>query len=243
MLRFAEELMLLLMDDERGDIPPSLPRHSLNLVLAGAVLMDLALEDRIDTDVERFVFVDAAPLGDDLLDPVLAELARDRAERDTAYWIERIASEQGENIRGTALARLAERGILSPSEFGRRFFLSRRVARTRRYHIVDGEADSHIRLRIMRVLFSDAIPDPREVAIIALADACGVFQTILSKSELDEAREKIDLVRQLDAIGRSVAHAVEQCGAVPVDDPAAAGRIPGDAGAPVFGHALTWAAT
>lgn len=241
MLRFAEELMLLLLDDERGETPSSLPRHSLKLVLAGAVLMDLALEDRIDTDVERFVFVHATPLGDDLLDPVLADIARDRVERDTAYWIRRIADERGEEIRDTSLARLAARGILEPSESGRRFFLSRRVARTRRYHIIAGDADADIRLRIMRVLFSDTIPDPREVAIITLVDTCGIFQSILSKSELDEAREKIALVRQLDAIGRSVAHAVEQCEAVPVDEPSTLGRIPGDAGMPILGHALDMA--
>ena len=65
MLRFAEELLVLMLDEGRGEVAPGLPSHSLSLALAGAVLMDLALEDRIDTDLERLMLVDSTPLGDD----------------------------------------------------------------------------------------------------------------------------------------------------------------------------------
>ena len=46
MLRFADELLLLLIDDKRGDLIP-IPEWSLSCALAGALLMDLALEGRI----------------------------------------------------------------------------------------------------------------------------------------------------------------------------------------------------
>ena len=62
MLRFAEEIMLLLLNDEDGEFVP-VPGWSLQCAFAGAVLMDLALEHRIDTDVEKLVLVDPAPLG------------------------------------------------------------------------------------------------------------------------------------------------------------------------------------
>ena len=57
MLRFAEEIMLLLLDDENGDFAP-VSELSLQCALAGAVLMDLALENRIDTDTERLILLD-----------------------------------------------------------------------------------------------------------------------------------------------------------------------------------------
>ena len=78
MLRFAEEILILVLDEERGDLATSLPPRSLDLALAGAVLMDLALEDRIDTDIERLMLVDATPVGDDILDPALADIAGGR---------------------------------------------------------------------------------------------------------------------------------------------------------------------
>ena len=74
MLRFAEEIMLLLLDDENGRFAAA-ARPAVDLALAGGVLMDLALESRIDTDVHKLVLIGATPTGDDLLDPVLADIA------------------------------------------------------------------------------------------------------------------------------------------------------------------------
>ena len=74
MLRFAEEIMLLLLDDQDGSFLP-IPEWSMQCALAGAVLMDLALEDRIDTDLDSLILVDKAPTGDPLLDPTLERIA------------------------------------------------------------------------------------------------------------------------------------------------------------------------
>ena len=43
--------------------------------LPSAALMDLALHNRIDTDLEKLMVVDRTPLGDDILDDVLSGLA------------------------------------------------------------------------------------------------------------------------------------------------------------------------
>ena len=87
--------------------------------------------------------------------------------------------------------------------------LSRRVSRARRYRpSADETVRDEVRLRIMRVLFSDDIPDPRDTVIICLAAAGGIFERILSRSELADVQDRIDLVKRLDLIGQSVARAV-----------------------------------
>ena len=91
MLRFAEEIMLLLLEDE-GKRFLNVPDASLRYALAGGVLMDLAMEDRIDTDLDRLILVDPTPLDDDLLDPVLADIAAATAPHDARYWVEQAAS-------------------------------------------------------------------------------------------------------------------------------------------------------
>ena len=73
MLRFAEEIILLLLNDDDGRFA-RVSRQSLDYALAGGVLMDLALENRIDTDLENLILVDATPVGDSLLDPTLADI-------------------------------------------------------------------------------------------------------------------------------------------------------------------------
>ena len=200
MLRFVEEIILLLLEDEGGRFV-RVPTWSMNYALSGAVLMDLALEDRIDTDLENLAVVDPTPVGDSLLDPTLAEIAAG-GQHDTRHWVERTA-ERAEAIQEEALSRLVDRGILERQDES---FLW--VFRSRRYPAVDGTAEREVKLRIMGVLFSDEIPDARDVMIICLADACGIFDEILSRRELDRASERIEQVRKLDLIGRVTTQAI-----------------------------------
>ena len=44
--------------------------------------MDLALANRIDTDALRLFLIDSTPVGDRLLDPILAEIAQTDGTRD-----------------------------------------------------------------------------------------------------------------------------------------------------------------
>ena len=201
MLRFPEEIMLLLLDDEGGDFV-RVPEWSVQCALAGAVLMDLALENRIDTDPNWLTVIDPTPVGDDLLDPTLARIVQADGERDTRFWIQDIAQQAG-SIRERVLERLVDHGILHVRDDS---FLW--VFQSRRYPVVDGKADREVKLRIMEVLFSDEIPDPRDIVIVCLAEACGIFRELLSRRELEHASARIEQVRKLDLIGREVSQAV-----------------------------------
>ncbi len=200
-LRFAEQIMLLVVDADSGQFA-RVPDWSLRCALAGAVLMDLALENRIDTDPERLFLVDSSPVGDDLLDPTLAEVAQASAAHDTRYWVRRTA-DQAHRIRSRALDRLVERGMLHRRE--ERFLW---VFPSQRYPNADSSADRDVKRRIMAVLFSDDIPDPRDSAIVGLADTGGLLKWLLSRRELDHVAPRIVQVRKLDLIGRVVSRAV-----------------------------------
>ena len=140
-------------------------------------------------------------MGDSLLDTTLAQIAA--GERQNArYWVERTA-EQAEKIREEALSRLVAHGILERQED--RFLW---VFRSRRYPAVDGKVEREVKLRIMEVLFSDEIPDPRDVMLICLADACGIFEELLSRRELNTASARIEQVRRLDLIGQAMSQAI-----------------------------------
>ena len=238
MLRFAEEIVLLLLDEERGAIVSAFPSRSLNIVLAGAVLMDLALEDRIDTDLTQLTVVSATPLDDALLDPTLAALAQAAETRPVSSWLTALA-ERGDTIRDTVLARLVSRGILEAEGEGL-VFLSRFVSRARRYPSIDGKTTEEVKLRLMRVLFSDEIPDPRDIVLICLADACGIFETILSKAERTEVQDRLDVVRRLDLIGQAVTQAIRELEVASAPGPPLQQRreIPQAPGLPLVGNAV-----
>ena len=202
MLRFPEELMLLILDDEDGRFA-RVPDRQLRYALAGGVLMDLALENRIDTDLKQLMLVEPTPLGDSLLDPTLADIAAAKETHDARFWVERTALRSAEAIREAALDRLVERGILQRQED--RFLW---VFRSRRYPVIDDRVEREVKLRIMEILFSDQIPTPRDVVIIGLAHACNLFEQILSAREVEHIAPRIDEVRRLDLISQAMAQAI-----------------------------------
>ena len=193
--------MLLILDDENGKFA-RVPDRLMRYALAGGVLMDLALENRIDTDLKNLILVDSTPVQDSLLDPTLADIAQATDTKDARFWVERTAL-RADEIREVALNRLVEQGILQREED--RFLW---VFQSRRYPIVDNTAEREVKLRIMEVLFSDQIPDPRDVVIIGLAHACDIFTEILSARELARVADRIDQVRKLDLIGQAMSQAI-----------------------------------
>ena len=199
MLRFVEEIILLLLRDDGRII--HVPSWSLDYAIAGGILMDLALENRIDTDLEKLTLVDATPVGDSLLDPTLAAIAAGE-QHDTRFWIEYTA-QRSPAIREEALARLVTHGILERQE---EHFLW--VFRSRRYPLLDGKVEREVKQRIMGVLYSDEIPVPRDAMLVGLADACDIFKELLSHSELHRVAERIELVGRLDLIDQAVSQAI-----------------------------------
>ena len=206
MLTFPEEILLLLLDDEDGAFVP-VGESVIGCALAGAVLMDLAFANRIDTDPERLVVLDRAPTDNATLDRVLARIAADpRTEAgtgDTKGWIETLTAEESPAIRQEALDRLVARGILERQE--EKFLW---VFRSRRYPTVDGRAEREVKLRLMEVLLSDEIPAPRDVALICLVDACGILRYILADREVESVGPRVEQLRKMDLIGREVAGAI-----------------------------------
>jgi hypothetical protein len=203
MLTLAEEVLLLSHDDQRGQFL-DLPDLMLHTALAGAVLMELAMLDRIDTDPERLMLVSAEPTGEPLLDATLAQIAEGPEERSAADWLDRLRGE-GPRLRAEAVARLVERGVLR-MEHGRVLW----VFETRRYPLIDGRQQQEVKLRIAKLLLSDEIPDPRDAMIVALAEACGLLRRVFSEEELRRSRDRVRQIVRLDLIGRAVGTAIEE---------------------------------
>ena len=126
-IRIAEELILLMLDERSGYLE-MVPGWNFSCVMAGAVLADLALEHRIETDLERLYLVDPTPTGDGLLDPTLKGIADSDEKSDARFWIER-NTRHADEIVAAALDRLVERNILA-HEMGGFWGLTRGVSRS-----------------------------------------------------------------------------------------------------------------
>ena len=201
MLTFPEEIMLMVLEDEDGKIL-HVPELSMRCVLSGSVLMELALLNKIDTDLNSLVVIDSTPTGDEMLDPTLAMLVESEEEYNAKYWVEKCAL-NADGIKKMALNRLVEKKILEKADD--RFLW---VFRTRRYPVVDGKVEQEVKLRIMELLFSDKLPDPRDIVIISLVEASGIFKHILSENEHKLCLHRIKQIRNMDLLGRAVTNSV-----------------------------------
>ena len=89
-LSLPEELILTLLNEESGYFH-QVPGWELNCAVVGAVLAELSLKSRIDTDMESLFLLDRTETGNPALDPVLKEIAGEPVQRNAQYWIERLA--------------------------------------------------------------------------------------------------------------------------------------------------------
>ena len=200
MLGFVEEIVLLQLD-ERGKLV-ELPMSAADVVLAGAALMELALRNKVDTDINRFFVVDREPTGDEILDDALGALAAAGSDATTSAAIERITL-NAHNYRDIALKRLVEKGVLREEE-GRFLW----VFHTRRYPVIDDTEQREVRARLRQLILTDEIPDPRDVVLLCLIDACGLLGLVLSLDEIAVRRQRIEQLTRLDLIGQAMTKAV-----------------------------------
>ena len=222
----AEALCLLLLDRKAGRLPPA-RRRAVQYALAGSALLDLALADRLGNGSGQLRPTDPTPLGDDLLDPLLARIHAAPNGRGIAGWVEETAA-RADGIRETALGRLVARGVLAVESNG-----GLGVFGTRRFSVVDEDADRDLRGRLARALADGDSPSPRDVALIRLVDACGRFEQLVPPRELKRARQRITELRAQTLAGNAVADAVERSVAR-LTPPAAPGM-------PVAGNAFSLA--
>ena len=204
-LTILEEFLMLALTPSSVGFG-SVPRTVLDQATAAAVMMDLLSRHRIDCDLSKVFIADTKPTGDDILDLVLNVLTIDPVQTTRAITDEiRFLSEEGEALRERAMQRLAERGILDSEE--RKILW---VFGSRRYNVVQDDEIRAVKRRVRDAVLGDEIPDPREIALVALADACGLLSQILSAHELTEAKPRIAQVVRMDILGCALAESTSE---------------------------------
>jgi golgi phosphoprotein 3 len=210
LLTFAEEILLLFLDDETGKFE-NMYYEEFKYALAGAVLMDLALRSKIDTDLEKLTIVDPTPTGEEILDKFLSIISESEVEKSTFYWVSEIAK-SGAEIRDKALDSLVKRGILRVEEKKVLWVIG-----VRRYPTVDDTQEKEVRRRLTGLLNSDDIPSPHDVVLVSLADTFELFPQIVGKYEAKKLAPRIKQISKLDLIGQSVSQVLKRLREIKAD--------------------------
>ena len=209
LLSLPEELILSLLNEESGYFH-QVPGWDLNCAVAGAVIAELSLQSRIDTDMESLFLLDSTETGDPALDPVLKEIAGEQVQRNAQYWIERLAP-HAESVIDSTLDRLVDLKVLEYHE-GDFWTLARTMGQSEVF--AESTGVEFVKTRISKAIFDNEIPDPRDVIIICLINTCDVFRFMFQLD--DEAEQRIEFICNMDLIGRSIAAAVSHSLAGPL---------------------------
>ena len=202
-LTLPDELLLMLLNEDSGYFR-QVPGWDLNCAVVGAVLAELSLISRIDTDMDSLILLDKTPTGDAALDDILREIADEPAQQNAQYWIERLAP-HAESIIDVTLDRLVAMQILQYHD-GEFWTLSRIAWQRAEAGGSTMGSTEFVTTRISNVLYNNEIPDPRDVIIIALANTCDVLRFVFPIEE--EHEERVELICKMDLIGRAIADAV-----------------------------------
>ncbi|OGV72372.1 MAG: hypothetical protein A3K19_23480 [Lentisphaerae bacterium RIFOXYB12_FULL_65_16] len=196
-------MYLLALDDAQGVLKP-MPVSALDYALAGALLMELALGDRIDTDLTSLKVTSTTPTGDPLLDETLRELQQKPEPQPTSFWLEQLAA-PAKRIPERVLARLVQNGILKQED--RRVLW---VFEVRRYPLVDDREVKEVRTRLRELILGTDIPDPRDIVLLNLGNACRLLDDLFAPKEYERVRPRIAALARLDLIGREMSQALRE---------------------------------
>lgn len=196
MLSFAEEILLLALNDKKGRLYP-LPDTFVDYALAGAILMELAFEGRIDTDVTNLIVLDSTSTGNTLRDEILQRISSEY-QPTIQQCLEKTARKAAD-IKEKTFQDLVEKNILLRKE--KRYFW---VYNYRRYPVINDSEEKEVKARIREIILTEAIPHPRDVVLICLMDACGLSATIFTQEELKKVSPRIKLIAKMDFIGQAI---------------------------------------
>ena len=152
----AEELLLLAYDDTTGKA--TMPRISLDLGMAAAVLVELALAGRIAFADGSLTVIDPTPTGEPFSDEVLGRIAAD-TPHTPASWVQRLRH----GLRDRILADLCRQGVVRDVDETELGFIH-----VHRYPVVDTSVEAETRQRLAEALTGAAAPDERTAALATL---------------------------------------------------------------------------
>lgn len=192
-----EELTLLAHHNTSGKRDMGV---SLDLGLAGAVLLELALEGRVDVRDDRVVVLDPTPTGNDPVDAGLARIAADAKQRKPQAWVEKLQK----GLRGEVLDGLVRDGVLDQHETK---ILG--LFPSKRFPVVDDGPEREVRARLDDAVLRGVTPERRTAALVSLVKASGLRKACFPDGDRKAVDRRMVEIAEGEWAGVAVRKAVD----------------------------------
>jgi len=203
-LTIPEELFLLTVNEKTGRKAP-IKSMKFDILLAAAILMELALRNRIDTDVDYLIpdrpEYTGVPILDQALDVIFASLTQEKI----TYWLLKLA-DKSPRFRATLISGLIGKGLLRMDQ--ERVFLG---FTSKKYPIpVQDKEIFEVKTRVRKLVTGTELPDFRDMVIISIAWYGGLLNLIFSDEEIKEYQPRIEQLAKMDLIGQAVTKSLKE---------------------------------
>jgi hypothetical protein len=192
----AEDLLLLLTDDETGKLAAS--PGEVDVALGGALLVELVLMQRVDlagspqqAPEGRLIVRDATGTTDPLLDEALATVGQNQGRKP-----QNVVRALGKGVRVCLYDRLAGRGVLR-AQGGK--FLG--VFPRHRWPALDSSHEDSVRADLLAAVRNTTAADPRTGALISLLLALNAVRTAVDPAAAGLSRQEMNARAQQIAAG------------------------------------------
>lgn len=189
-LHIYEKAMLLILKDEEGIVGVS----HCDLALAGAILSELFLDERLTVEGEKYLVrvKDASGTGDALLDECLELIERASTARPLQKCLTEIAALS--ELKHRIARGLCRRGILREDEGKVLLFFTRRI-----YPEVDPGPEDALVAELTEAIFTDTDEvSPHVAALIALGNGVGLLNGTFPRKDLRQRRERLEAIARGD---------------------------------------------
>lgn len=194
-LTIPEEILLLSVGENGGVIPQD---KNFEVVLAASILMELSLNNSIDSDLEKLILVSNNQLNEPVLDEAIEMIFSKKEEQDPSYWISQLAIRSKEFVE-YLVSSLVLKKVLKVENQKLLWFFSKR-----KYPLVKDKEIKEVKLRVREIVFSSDIPEMRDIVIISLLNYGKLLSLVFTESEINEYKLRIEKIAMMDLIGQAI---------------------------------------
>ncbi|MCK9422115.1 MAG: GPP34 family phosphoprotein [Bacteroidales bacterium] len=196
LLTIPEELFLLTVNEKTGR-KAFLKSKKFDLLLSASILMDLALHNNIDTDLDHVIPDRPEPTGHPLLDAALELIQNNQEQQKITWWLLKLSEKAGP-FREMLVSGLVGKGLLKMEK--EHVFLG--FATTKYPILIRDQEVTEVKSRIKSLIFSQELPDFRDMVIISIAWYGGLLNLFLGEDEIRANQFGLDNWRRWTSSGR-----------------------------------------
>ena len=188
-LNLIEEFLLIALDDDKGQFVTD--STHLHMGFSGAILLELALREKINIVNDRVILVNDAYEKEMVINKTIDLIKASEKDRRIRYWVNKLAH-NARQMKDDTLKGLMNKGVLGKQDSKILWIIP-----NTKYPTHDLTPENKVRQRLHDVMLEGVKANPRDVMLLSLIDVSELTrEAFRDKEEYKIVKKKIKEVSQ-----------------------------------------------